>query len=110
MLIAFITFTVLVAVIIYCLRSPAIRLQAIDNVRQLHKMLSVRIAALAGVLELLIPGAQEIQADLPQLEGVQQLHAITSSTAYQTAVALLSLFVIVARAIKQSSAHPQKAE
>lgn len=101
MLTALVVFLLLVSAVIYVLRSPKFRLQAIDNVRELHKMFSVWCAAAGGFLTSLIPVMDQLVQAQPQIDAIQSLHGLTSNPTYQLAAGLVTLFGIVARAIQQ---------
>ena len=92
-------FLIIVAGVIAIALSPKFRLSVCPNWTTLHKKFTVQIAAVSGVLVLLMPVAENLQATLPQLESVQLIASITSSQAYKTAVGLLTLFVIIARGL-----------
>ena len=99
MIIMGLLFLIIVAGVIAVAVSPKFRLSVCPNWTTLHKKFSVQVAALSGLLVLLMPMAENLQAMLPQLESVQIIASITSSQAYKTAVGLLTLFVIIARGL-----------
>ena len=92
-------FALAAAMVISAARSPRFRIRFVHDVGSLRCKLSVRIAALSGFLGLLVPSLEQIQQALPTVEAIDFFNSITQSHAYQTAVACLALFVVVARAI-----------
>lgn len=103
MLYVLIGFLLLVILVLLVFRSPRIGVNPIENWQQLHKMLSVQLSALAGLMVSAIPALEALHEQLPQIESIRSIHGLTSSPGYQLSAGLLSFVVIVARAWKQGS-------
>lgn len=103
MLYVIIGFLVIVVLGLIAFNSKIIPVNPITNWQQLHKMLSVQMAALTGLLAGAIPAAVKLQTMLPDMQAIQALHNLTSSPAYQTFVSALGFFIIIARAWQQGS-------
>lgn len=103
MLYVFLMFLAAVAVTVYAVRSPAFRVQAVEGWQALRHTATVKLAALAGTLGLLPSLAEQVQAILPQIQatpGLELLQPLLASQGYRTFVALLTLYIIVARGIR----------
>ncbi|WP_293000029.1 hypothetical protein [Nevskia sp.] len=96
-------FVCIVAAVLVAVRSPAIRLELIEDWRVVHRKSSALLALVAGFLALLPPIAEQALAVLPQLhaiDGLPWLTVVLESERYRMAVGLLTLLIVVARAVR----------
>lgn len=96
-------FVAAVVATVLAVRLPSIPLQAVQGWRSVYKTATVWLAALAGFMGTLPTMAGELRDLLTELASVQDADMIDSfvkSQAYRQIVALLTLYIIVARHVQ----------